>query len=254
MRSSFFHGVGGVLSADIAVPDHEREVGFYSQVLTTGSAPLWRDDLSNNEGTPIIGLGERTPEYESLPLQWMPHIQVADVGAGVAQALEGGGRELMHGKDEEGRSQWAVLVDPAGAAFGLVPVEDEATAGAQEADTEEAGTVGRIAGLTLVVPDVPAACAFYEQVVGWSAGPARADGEVEMLRPDGKASAALRPAAGDHGGLPSAWILGLPVGDLDASLRLVRESGGEVVSGSTESGRAIVRDPVGVVVALQAER
>ncbi len=32
MRNPFFHGVGGVLSADIAVPDHERELGFYSQV------------------------------------------------------------------------------------------------------------------------------------------------------------------------------------------------------------------------------
>ena len=56
MRNPFFHGVGGVLSADIAVPDHERELGFYSQVLTTGPAPLWGDDLTNNQGTPVIGL------------------------------------------------------------------------------------------------------------------------------------------------------------------------------------------------------
>ena len=79
MRNPFFHGVGGVLSADIAVPDHERELGFYSQVLTTGRAPLWRDDLTNNQGTPVIGLGACSPEYEALPLQWMPHFQVSDV-------------------------------------------------------------------------------------------------------------------------------------------------------------------------------
>ena len=30
MQKPFFHGVGGVLSADIAVPDHGREVEFYS--------------------------------------------------------------------------------------------------------------------------------------------------------------------------------------------------------------------------------
>ena len=81
MRNPFFHGVGGVLSADIAVPDHERELGFYSQVLTTGPAPLWRDDLTNNQGTPVIGLGARSPEYKALPLQWMPHFQVSDVAA-----------------------------------------------------------------------------------------------------------------------------------------------------------------------------
>jgi len=49
MRNPFAAGVGGVLSADIAVPDHERELGFYAKVLTTGRAPLWRDDLTNNQ-------------------------------------------------------------------------------------------------------------------------------------------------------------------------------------------------------------
>ena len=88
MRSPFASGVGGVLSADIAVPEHERELGFYARILTTGSEPLWRDDLTNNRGTPVIGLGARTPEYEALPLQWMPHFQVLDVGASVARALE----------------------------------------------------------------------------------------------------------------------------------------------------------------------
>ena len=87
MRSPFAPGAGGVLSADIAVPEHERELRFYSKILTTGRAPLWRDDLTNNRGTPVIGLGARSPEYEALPLQWMPHFQVLDVGASVARAL-----------------------------------------------------------------------------------------------------------------------------------------------------------------------
>ena len=73
--------VGGVLSADIAVPEHDREVRFYSSVLGTGENPLWREDLMNNLGMPIIGLGPRSAEYAHLPLQWMPHIQVADVAA-----------------------------------------------------------------------------------------------------------------------------------------------------------------------------
>ena len=59
--------VGGILSADIAVPEHERETAFYSAVLTTGEDPLWRDDLMNNLGTPIIGLGATSAEYAHLP-------------------------------------------------------------------------------------------------------------------------------------------------------------------------------------------
>jgi predicted enzyme related to lactoylglutathione lyase len=247
MRNPFARGVGGVLSADIAVPEHERELGFYSQILTTGSAPLWRDDLTNNRGTPVIGLGARSPEYEALPLQWMPHFQVADVGASAARALELGGSELMHGKSEDGQSQWAVLVDPMGAAFGLVPVVgDEWEAADQPRD------VGRISWLTLVVPEVATACRFYEQVVGWSTASTDVDGGFEMRQPDGVSAAEIRHAGGEDAGIPPVWILSLPVDDFAESLRLVFEGGGEIVKGSTDAGHAVVRDPVGVYIALQA--
>src|SRR5690606_28972082 len=122
MSTTFVTGVGTVLSADIAVPEHEREVRFYSRVLGTGERPLWRDDLMNNLGMPVIGLGAQSPEYAGLPLQWMPHIQVADVAASAQRAADLGGRVLMHEKSGDGVSQWAVLFDPNGAAFGIIPV------------------------------------------------------------------------------------------------------------------------------------
>jgi len=249
MRIPFVAGAGGVLSADIAVPEHERELGFYSRILTTGMSPLWRDDLTNNRGTPVIGLGERSPEHATLPLQWMPHFQVSDVGASVAHALELGGSVLMHGKDEDGRSQWAVLVDPVGAAFGLIPVVGDASAA-----TDAPEAVGRIAWLTLVVPDVSSACEFYERVVGWSAVSTDVDGELELRRSDGVASAAICHAGGDNAGVPPVWILSLPVDDFEESLRLVREGGGEIIRESTNTERAVIRDPVGVYVALQASK
>lgn len=108
MRNPFVPRVGGVLGADIAVPEHEREVRFYSRVIGTGASPLWREDLTNNRGMPVIGLGPRSPVHAELPLHWMPRIQVADVAASAARARALGGTELMHGKDDAGRSQWAV--------------------------------------------------------------------------------------------------------------------------------------------------
>jgi uncharacterized protein len=249
MRNPFAPGVGGVLSADIAVPEHARELRFYSQILTTGSAPLWRDDLTNNRGTPVIGLGARSPEYEALPLQWMPHFQVLDVGASLARALELGGSELMHDKGEDGQSQWAVLVDPMGAAFGVIPVVGDASGAADQPDS-----VGRIAWLTLAVSNVAATCEFYEQVVGWSTAPADVDGAFEMRRPDGVPAAAIGYAGGANEGIPSVWILSLPVDDFEESLRLVREGGGEIMKKSTGAEHAVVRDPVGVCIALQANK
>lgn len=249
MRNPFYYGVGGVLSADIAVPEHARELGFYAKVLTTGPAPLWRDDLTNSQGMPVIGLGARSPAYEALPLQWMPHIQVADVAASAARAVELGGRELMHGRGNDGQSQWAVLIDPAGAAFGVIPVVEEASHPSGPLD----GT-GCLSWLSLVVQDVSSMCAFYEQVVGWSAAPAFGEGCREMRRPDGVAAAEICPMQDDHAGLPSVWLLSLPVGGFAESLRRVRDGGGEVVREVTGAGRAVIRDPVGVYVALQAAR
>jgi predicted enzyme related to lactoylglutathione lyase len=247
MRNPFFHGVGGVLSADIAVPDHEQELGFYAKVLTTGPAPLWRDDLTNNQGTPIIGLGARLPEYEALPLQWMPHFQVADVAASAASAVELGGKELMHGKDDNGQSQWAVIIDPNGAAFGVIPVVVDESNGAGRLDRK-----GSISWLSLIVSDVSSMCEFYEQVVGWSAASAANQGRWEMQRPDGVAVAEICSIDDDNAGIPCVWLLSLPVDDFDESLRQVRDCGGEVVGEASRAGRAVIRDPIGVYLMLQA--
>ena len=248
--------VGRVLSADIAVPEHPRELQFYSGVLTTGKRPLWREDLMNNVGTPIIGLGERTTEHTDLPLQWMPHIQVADVAASAERALALGGRELMHQKDAAGRSQWAVLLDPDGAAFGIVPVE------ASEAIPDEVSSdpVGRISWLDLTVPEASSARDFYRDVVGWSvqdvemedAGERYAD--YALCTPDGTAVAGVCHARGVNRALPPVWLIYLPVGDLGESLGRVEDRGGEVIDARTgaagEYVYAVVRDPVGAWLGL----
>jgi len=252
MRDPFAHGVGGVLSADIAVPDHERELGFYSAILTTGDNPLWRDDLTNNRGTPIIGLGARTPEYKALPLQWMPHFQVANVGASVARALELGGEELMHSKGDNGQSQWAVLADQVGAAFGVIPV-----VAAESSAANPSERIGCISWLTLAVPEVSSSRDFYQKVVGWGAKTIEMeDGDgrsasFEMQRDDGISAAEICHNRGDYEGIPPVWLISLPVDDIAESLRRVREGGGEVIKGNAEALYAVIRDPVGVHIALR---
>ena len=262
MSEPFVPRVGGIRSADIAVPEHEREVRFYSRVLSTGENPLWREDLMNNLGIPIIGLGVRNVEYAHLPLQWMPHIQVADVAASVERALDLGGSELMHAKDDDGNSQWAVLFDPKGAAFGIIPVVSaEAippTDGAASRDA--AARVGRISWLDLTVSDASATRDFYRQVVDWSvqdvemedAGERYAD--YNMLGDDGNPAAGVCHARGVNLGLPRVWIIYLPVGDLAESLRRVQEEGGKIIKATRgddgEYAHAVVQDPVGAYVAL----
>jgi len=252
--------VGGVLSADIAVPEHKRVVDFYSRVLSTGEAPLWRDDLMNNVGIPVIGVGERVEAYDHLPLQWMPHIKVSDVAASVAQALGQGGHELMHHRDERGQSLWAALRDPNGAAFGIIPVLSSEAArqtGDSSSDSEE-GT-GRISWLDLTVPDAVTTRDFYKAVVGWSAREIEMEdaggryADYVLCADNGSGVAGVCHARGVNRGLPVAWMIYLPVGDLAESLRRVPDGGGEVVrsTGSdSESAYAVIRDPVGAYLAL----
>ena len=261
MTQPFAEGVGAVLSADIAVPEHEREVRFYSRVLSTGDSPLWREeDLMNNLGMPIIGLGARSPEYAHLPLQWMPHIQVADVSAGVQRALDLGGSVLMNAKDNVGKSLWAVLLDPNGAAFGIIPITPEEAIPSAATTPGAAAPVGRIYWLDLTVSDASATRDFYSQVVGWSVQNVEMEDEDEryvdynMLGENGNAAAGVCHARGVNVGLPPVWMIYLPVGDLAESLRRVQEEGGKIIksqqSGGGEFSYAAVQDPVGAYVAL----
>lgn len=264
MSDPFVPRVGRILSADIAVSEHERAVRFYARVLSTGENPLWREDLMNNRGTPIIGLGARSAEYAELPLQWMPHMQVADVAASVERALDLGGRELMHSKDDAGKSAWAVLLDPNGAAFGIIPVVSAEALPPPEGGSarDAAAPVGCISWLNLTVSDASATRDFYRQVVGWSvqdvemqdAGECYAD--YHLLADDGNPAAGICHARGENLGLPPVWLIHLPVGDLAESLRRVREEGGRVIKATRGTdgayAYAAVQDPEGACLALTA--
>ncbi len=265
MTGPFVPVVGAVFSADIAVPEHEREVRFYSRVLSTGEKPLWREkDLMNNLGTPIIGLGARSAEYANLPLQWMPHIQVADVAVSVQRTLDLGGSVLMHAKADDGKSQWAVLLDPNAAAFGIIPVVPAASipSSASAALPGTGAPVGHICWLDLTVPDAAATQDFYRQVVGWSVHPVEMDdggepySDYNLFGRDGRPLARVRHARGTNVDLPCVWMIYLPVGGLAESLRRVEEGGGEVIKAmQREDGEylyAAVRDPVGACLALTA--
>ena len=216
----------------------------------------------NNLGMPIVGLGARTTEYAHLPLQWIPHIQVADVAASVERALDLSGSALMHAKADDGKSQWAVLLDPNGAAFGIIPVVSAEAMPPTEgvASRDAAARVGCISWLDLTVSDASATRDFYRQVVGWSvqdvemedAGERYAD--YNMLGDDGNPAAGVCHARGVNLGLPPIWMIYLPVGDLAESVRRVRDERGKIIKATRgkdgEYACAVVQDPVGAWLAL----
>ncbi len=258
MAERFAACVGGVVSADIAVPEHDRERRFYARVLTTGAHPLWREDLKNSDGTPVIGLGAASADFADLPLQWMPHVQVANVAASVDRAVALGGTVLMRSPQEQGANAWAVLSDPAGAAFGLVPVIPADAITPAKPPSKRAG---HIAWLDLTVENADDLRNFYASVVEWSVERVdMTEGEDQyadycMLAENADAVAGVCHARGGNRGLPPVWLLYLPVGDLPESVDRVREEGGTIIKAhaiDSDTGYAVIRDPVGVSLVLVA--
>ena len=118
--------------------------------------------------------------------------------------------------------------------------------------------LGCISWLSLTVPDALTSRDFYQHVVGWNAKSIETeDGEghfasFEMQRDNEIAAAEICQYRSEHNGIPSVWLIHLPVDDLVESLRRVSEGGGEVIKEYAEAKYAVVRDPVGVYLALQA--
>lgn len=251
MRDPFFKGAGGVLSADIAVPEHSTELDFYSTILTTGDAPLWKQDLLNNLESPVIGLGQQSPEYAELPLQWMPHFQVDDVSVSASRAVELGGKSILQSFEGDSQNHWAVLYDLEGAAFGLITaVKDD------QPDENLQQRQGKIAWLSLSVKDVSESQKFYEQVIGWegeSSGPENNQVIFGMKTNPNRSAAEIVQSKDESEKTPPVWLIHLPVGDLSKSIQLVDQKGGKVLFENREEGFAVIRDPVGVAVAISKE-
>lgn len=263
MNKAFISGVGGILSADIAVPDYDRVIKYYSRVLTTGERPFWQEDLMNNQGTPIIGIGKQPEEYSNLPLQWMPHIQVADIAQSVKNALKLGGTEVLHGKDDEGNSQWVVVLDPNGAAFGLIPVIAAEHLPSYDVEIIQSRSYGHITWLNISVKNASETRDFYQSVIGWSVKETDekdVDGcydDFDMCSDEGTPVAGIRSIRDENSEIPLVWQLHLPVDGLAESLNLVTEEGGKVVKRYKDPAGnltgAIIQDPVGVSITLISE-
>ena len=168
----------------------------------------------------------------------------------------------MHGKGDDGDSQWAVLLDPNGAAFGIIPVvpAEMIPSSPGIASSDAAPRVGCISWIDLTVSDASATRDFYRQVVGWSVQEVAREeaseryADYNTLGDDGNPAAGVCHARGANLGLPPVWMIYLPVGDLAESLRRVREEGGRIVKETSGAdggyAYAVVEDPVGATLAL----
>ena len=114
------------------------------------------------------------------------------------------------------------------------------------------GTVGWI---DLTVGQADQVRDFYRQVVGWGVSEVEVEDHVDYsMTADGVDVAGVCWRRGVNANVPAGWIPYFVVTDLEASLRAVREGGGEIVQVRQEqsNGIAMIKDPSGAVCALWA--
>jgi predicted enzyme related to lactoylglutathione lyase len=102
----------------------------------------------------------------------------------------------------------------------------------------------------LTVTDVPAAAAFYGQVLGWTFTDTSDDfGGYVLGQVDGAAAAGIGPTA--QPGLPSSWTLYLASNDTDATAKLITDAGGTMLLPPGDVGPLgrllVAADPTGAV-------
>lgn len=205
--------------------------------------------LRNANGT-VGALCGLPPGAEGAPSFWGVYFGVADLDAGVARALELGGRLLAPPFDVPGHGRGAALADPAGAAFSLW---QSANPDAGDFTMFEDHAVGWV---ELATPGAAAARSFYEQLLGWtcssSAIPIPGAGDYTEYAVGGTRYGGILPMTKEWGDTPAHWSLYVMVPDVDACLARTAELGGKVCVPAFDApgvGRiARIDDPTGAGV------
>ena len=239
-------------------PDPAVARDFYGPVLGWEFRDAAGGDylVASDAGGDVAGIG-RLPGAGGAPSPalWSTCVTGGDLDAVVARAVAAGAALLL-GPVERVGGRWAALVDPTGAAFGVLDV------GGPDGVRSAPGSWMT----SLHTPDPAAAGAFYREVFGWEPEPLGPGSPVTVLRLPGHTSgdpAAPRPdtvavmtstATGPGASaVPPHWSVNLRVASTDEVVRRTAERGGRVLMPPVDTPgfrSAVLLDPQGAVFSV----
>lgn len=250
-RTGYAHGVPSWV--DLGTTDVEGAKAFYQAVFGWDTMDVPTDQgvpytMCSRDGKAVAGMGPVPPDQQEagMPPFWNTYVNVDDLDATVAKVAEAGGTTVMGPMDVMDTGRLAFITDPTGAAIGLW--EPGTHTGAQLVNEH-----GALGWNELITDDTETAGAFYGKVFGWTTEVAEtpngpytsfwADGNVE-----GNAAAGMLPKRPEMQ-FPNYWGVYFQVDDVDETLGMVKDSGGQVLMQPMDLpgiGRmAVVQDPQG---------
>ncbi|MCW2811275.1 MAG: hypothetical protein JWP61_1733 [Friedmanniella sp.] len=237
---------------DLFTSDPEKAQAFYGAVFGwefENSGEEFGGYLLARSGGHQVAGAMKNDGANGTPDGWTTYLATADVDAHVAAATAAGAVVVAPAMQVGPLGSMAVLVDPAGGAFGLW----QAAAHTGFTKYNEAGSVTWNENHS---KDYAASKAFYAQVFGWDYEVTSDTDEFRYVT----AKVAGEPVAGlmDSASflpadVPTHWAVYFSVDDVDAAVQAVRDHGGTVLMGPEDSpfGRiADVLDPTGAAFKL----
>ena len=231
---------GSFCFAELCTPDLARSRRFYQGMFgwTVAEAFFQRD------GRDAAGLrGD-----DRKPHTWVSYLAVESADRAAARATELGAVLLEPLSDRPGIARVGLLRDPAETVVGLWEARGHP-------GSRIAGEPGAIWWHEMVAHDVPAARAFYCELMGWTARETRVPaGDYTILEREGRGAAGLMAIGPDWGPVRPHWQVFFQVDDCDAALARAVKLGGAVVVGPVDvagSGRfAVLADPGNAIFAI----
>jgi uncharacterized protein len=126
--SAVFNVPGALTWNELMTNDTKKAGDFYSTVFgwtrdVQNFGPL-EYTMFNNGDRPNGGMLQITPEMGPIPPNWLAYFAVDDCDAKAQKAAELGGQIMKPADDIPGVGRFAVLIDPQGAAFAIIKLEN----------------------------------------------------------------------------------------------------------------------------------
>ena len=245
---------------ELMTTDPAAARAFYTQVVgwqaSDSGMPGMDYTLLSAGPHQVGGLMALPPEARAagVPPNWSGYLAVDDVDAKAAAVLQAGGQLLRPAADIPGVGRFAVVADPAGAAFCLYKDNNPAAA-----PPPAAGTPGTVGWHELMAGALAPAWDFYSALFGWDKAEAIDMGPMGIYQLFGAGDAPIGGMMTKPAEMPSsAWLYYFNVDAIDAAAGRVRAAGGRVVNGPMEvpGGSWVLQaaDPQGAMFALVAPK
>lgn len=245
---------------ELMTTDPVAAQAFYTQVVgwqaTDSGMPGMDYTLLAAGPHQVGGLMALPPEARAagVPPNWSGYLAVDDVDAKAAAVLQAGGQLLRPAADIPGVGRFAVVADPAGAAFCLFKDNNPAAA-----PPPAAGTPGTVGWHELMAGALAPAWDFYSALFGWSKAEAIDMGPMGIYQLFGAGDAPIGGMMTKPPEMPgAAWLYYFNVDAIDAAAGRVQAAGGRMVNGPMEvpGGSWVLQaaDPQGAMFALVAPK